>query len=177
MKDSLVNIDTAKLAQEKGFKFDEKCWDDYEDMVMYSGYYVFGYHYKRLEYTSIPLMYAENHANSVQYTKHIDQPSHSLLKKWLREVHGIYVNVYHDLTPDAKSVLYYTNWGHINDPSSKDYKYSPNGGYDEEAIWKTYEEALENGLQEGLKLILCKHEYSDGTGTGYNVCKKCGDMY
>ena len=23
----------------------------------------------------------------------------------------------------------------------------------------------------------CHHEYSDGTGTGWNVCKKCGDMY
>lgn len=23
----------------------------------------------------------------------------------------------------------------------------------------------------------CDHDYSDGTGTGYNVCKKCGDMY
>lgn len=23
----------------------------------------------------------------------------------------------------------------------------------------------------------CNHEYSDGTGTGYHVCKKCGDMY
>jgi hypothetical protein len=23
----------------------------------------------------------------------------------------------------------------------------------------------------------CNHEYSDGTGTGYYVCKHCGDMY
>ncbi len=23
----------------------------------------------------------------------------------------------------------------------------------------------------------CDHDYSDGTGTGWNVCKKCGDMY
>lgn len=22
----------------------------------------------------------------------------------------------------------------------------------------------------------CKHDYSDGTGTGYNICKKCGDF-
>jgi len=24
---------------------------------------------------------------------------------------------------------------------------------------------------------ICEHDYSDGTGTGYNVCRKCGDMY
>ena len=23
----------------------------------------------------------------------------------------------------------------------------------------------------------CRHDYSDGTGTGYYVCKKCGDMH
>jgi len=23
----------------------------------------------------------------------------------------------------------------------------------------------------------CEHEYSDGTGTGYYICKHCGDMY
>lgn len=27
------------------------------------------------------------------------------------------------------------------------------------------------------KIPQCNHEYSDGTGTGWNVCKKCGDMY
>ena len=23
----------------------------------------------------------------------------------------------------------------------------------------------------------CNHDYSDGTGTGWYVCKKCGDLY
>ena len=77
----------------------------------------------------------------------------SYIQKYLRDVYGIYVSSDHDLDPTGKFVIYYTNWGFINDPSSENYKYHPEGGYDEFNNWKTYEEALEFGLQEGLKLI------------------------
>lgn len=81
------------------------------------------------------------------------------LQKYLRDIYGIYVSSDHDLDPTGKFVIYYTNWGFINDPSSENYKYHPEGGYDEFNNWKTYEEALEFGLQEGLKLIKINKKY------------------
>lgn len=50
-----------------------------------------------------------------------------------------------------------------------------------------YKDWLEGQLLEARKQLAlydvvgrseqCDHDYSDGTGTGWNVCKKCGDMY
>ena len=77
----------------------------------------------------------------------------SLLQKWLREVHKIYVASYHDLNPIHDGIIYYTNWGYINDPSDKKLAYNPLGSYDESTSWRTYEDALEFGLQAALKLI------------------------
>lgn len=30
---------------------------------------------------------------------------------------------------------------------------------------------------KGVNKNECDHNYSDGTGTGWHVCTKCGDMY
>lgn len=77
------------------------------------------------------------------------------IQKWLREIHGIYIESYHDITLDYKDIQYYTNWGFTNNPRdfSKYGGFRTEGGYNENNDWKTYEEALEFGLQEGLKLI------------------------
>jgi|GEM_PF-5703540 len=74
----------------------------------------------------------------------------SYIQKWLREIHDIYVESYHDYDPKDGKYQYYTNWG-FNDPNTIEKKQS--GWYDEYNDWKTYEDALEFGLQEGLKLI------------------------
>lgn len=68
-------------------------------------------------------------------------PTQSLLQKWLREVHNIHTNVHYGLTFTFK----------INgDLKGNDYV-----DYSEmDKFWgRTYEEALEKGLQEALKLI------------------------
>ncbi len=32
-------------------------------------------------------------------------------------------------------------------------------------------------FNEGAAEVECEHDYTDGAGTGWYVCKKCGDMY
>lgn len=63
-------------------------------------------------------------------------PTQSLLQRWLREVHNIIVEV---------QFYSYNNWNYsiyLNEPITE---VTPK--------FKTYEEALEEGLQEALKLI------------------------
>lgn len=72
------------------------------------------------------------------------------LQKWLRDIHGIYVESYHDYDPKDKGFQFYTNWGFHN-PDTIEKKQS--GWYDEYNNWKKYKDALEFGLQKGLKLI------------------------
>ena len=62
--------------------------------------------------------------------------SQSLLAKWLREKHNIHLIAYKNINIDGYDWCYITTDGITNINS-----------------YKTYEEALEAGLQEALKLI------------------------
>ena len=77
--------------------------------------------------------------------KTIETPEHacercsqSLLQKWLREVYNIHIAVLPKILP-SNEIKYYCFKGKIK----KDFK----------GLYNTYEEALEKGLQEALKLI------------------------
>jgi hypothetical protein len=76
--------------------------------------------------------------NSEEYS--ISRPTQSLLAKWLREVHNIIV------TPLPTKTKWFFNiqWGGV-ETNYED--------FDSDEYYSTYEEALEIGLQEGLKLI------------------------
>ena len=137
MEDTLISFETAKLAKEKEF----------------------------LEISNYPLWFHSNgveasdfedlwNVKKSEYFKHecILRPTQSLLQKWLREVHNIYVESYHDLTSDGTKIQFYTSWGFLQQ-KDKNGNRNVNGWYDEYNDWKTYEEALEFGLQEGLKLL------------------------
>ncbi len=63
-------------------------------------------------------------------------PTQSLLQKWLREVHKILLWVEPIATDKWEFGINY-----------------PNGGFGDAKEYKTFEEALEVGLQEALKLI------------------------
>lgn len=129
MKEQLVNYKTAKLAKEKGFDIKTK----------YSWY---------VPDNSKPII--EKHKPDGLY--YLSCPTQSLLQKWLREVHNIYVESYHDLSSDGKSVQFYTSWGFFQQKDINGIQ-NVNGWYDEYNDYKTYEEALEVGLQEALKII------------------------
>lgn len=66
-----------------------------------------------------------------------EQPTQSLLQKWLREEHNLCVSVWYDIGWKVEVILI---------PDSEDV-------YDSIKTYDLYEEALEVGLQEALKLI------------------------
>lgn len=70
----------------------------------------------------------------------IEAPTQSLLQKWLREKHNIHIGVYYN----KNSCVWDVECWHVDDVEPFYY-----GNIE----FNTYEEALENGLQEALKLI------------------------
>jgi hypothetical protein len=133
MKEQLISFETAKLAKEKGFNL--KC-----------------YHRVSFIWQDKPTHYLGNYldTNSENVDGMYSAPTQSLLQKWLREVHNI--NIFMTFKPNIKK------WDFIPysmDMNAKEYiKY--NSEYtkqNNERRFDTYEEALEIGLQEGLKLI------------------------
>jgi hypothetical protein len=78
------------------------------------------------------------------YQNQITRPTQSDLQKWLREVHNIYVNSdYYHGYPEVR--FYYD----VKILSDDNY----NGNQDSDDNIYTYEQAMELGLQEALKLI------------------------
>ena len=70
----------------------------------------------------------------------VDQPTQSLLQKWFRNIHGIHFFVYMDeILWDTFRFNILINQKEIYDERTK--------------LYDTYEQALEVGLFEGLKLI------------------------
>ena len=128
MEDTLINFETAKLAKEKGFDF---------------------------------IYIIDN-----ELTNH-SLITQSLLQKWLREIHSIHIEVLPRYQPkklNTEEVLY--SWAISCKPFDKYDGHNDvlnhwigihNGApYIEDIFYhvvKTYEEALEFGLQESLKLI------------------------
>jgi len=134
MQEELVSFETAKLAKEKGFdlEFCNVGWHgDFGDLkgdnYPFLGTYSF--------YKSIYCNNKDEHQ--------IQRPTQSLLQKWLREVHKISVESTSCWWDDGKKEFEYN-------------VYKKDLGGDSPcslSVFKTYEEALEVGLQEALKLI------------------------
>jgi hypothetical protein len=148
MKEQLVSFETARLVKEKGFGIETEYKFYNEKETSYRNYADWDIR-EEGGYSIITVPRKTGQLKKDLHIKFIEEefpaPTQSLLQKWLREVHGIYVESYHDYDPKDKSFQFYTNWGF--------YQGNPAGGYDEYNDWKTYEEALEFGLKEGLKLI------------------------
>lgn len=139
MKDTLVKPITAKLAKEKGF--DIMCND-----------FINTYN----EEDELMGFVGDNFEEKLESAKEIIQyylPTQSFLQKWLRETHNIEVLVSR-IPPEAvlasktsgKSILKNYNcyvWNYNSNPRIL------NSG----TFQDVYEEALEIGLQEALKLI------------------------
>lgn len=121
MQEELVTFKTAKLAKERGFNTHCRYYFDDKDETL-------------CENEDFPY-------NS--WNGSIFAPTQSLLQKWLREVHGIIV----EITWQMCSTDYEYAIIDMNNP--------PNYNDDVERIigFKTYEEALEAGLFKALKLI------------------------
>lgn len=128
MEEQLVSFETAKLAKEKGF--DWKVRHHYRDGNMYD---------KTLICSGNPYNMNSEEEQKMWITNLYSTPTQSLLQKWLREEHNLHICIaYGDLSNK-----------YMGDIMSRDGKML----VDIECIHKTYEEALEEGLQEALKLI------------------------
>ena len=123
MIEQLITSETANLAKEK--KFDWNChW------VLYRG-------------TSSVLHKCDAmpmKGKNLESGDYVLQPAQSLLQRWLREVHNIHVTSHCKNTINSKGT--YISVVETNN-EIEHYHYG----------WDTFEEALEKGLQEALKLI------------------------
>lgn len=72
-------------------------------------------------------------------------PTQSLAQKWLRETKNLHISIIRNACGYGYDICKADNGTHITDGIFDD----PNDG----GQWDTYEEALEAGLQEALKLI------------------------
>lgn len=123
MKEELVTLETAKMLKEKGF--DELC--------------------------SISIniedgrKYMSNRTNSEMPKKVCTQPPQSIAQKWLRETKDLHIEIYRSAVGYGYAIVKADNGTWQEDDDSR----GPNDG----GLWDTYEEALEAGIQEALKLI------------------------
>lgn len=124
MENKIVSYETAKLAKEIGF--DISC-DNY-------------FYYERENNDILGKIYEDN--EEFYYC-----PEQSLLQKYLREKHNIYVSVdFKSYLPDVPK--YYAV---VKSIGSKNMGERLLDGF---TLYSNYEEALEEGLFESLKLII-----------------------
>ncbi len=130
MTDQLISFETAKLAKEKGFNI--PCTD----------YFLEGHYVSNQKYVPLGLYVTVNQLriNRNKYTNNIySAPTQSLLQKWLREEHSIDIII----EPNANEIQKYYCWR-----IRKNMEPAKWGN-----VTNTFEEALEAGLQQTLKLI------------------------
>lgn len=140
MIEQLISFETAKLAKEKKFNIETygKCW------------------IKTLDGRIIHNSERKNIPEDDRHTTFLMQPTQSLLQRWLRETHKIFVSV--DFIVENTNGMAYIKYD--NEPI----KYTLTVEYITKSnIWdylehdfddfETYEEALEKGLYEALKHI------------------------
>lgn len=123
MKEQIISSVTAKLAKKIEFNNGSKFgYNENKDLIEASGY-VFN---KDLD---------ENDSNLYFIC---EAPTQSLLQKWIRETHGIHIEI------TTFNSMYQAHIYEIKD------KYNSSTGT---GHYETYEDALEKGLYEALLLI------------------------
>lgn len=133
MKDELVSFDTAKLTKEKGF--DWKVWESYYKMTFEEVW----------KPNSGNNTNKYDHFKNWNYETYIARPTQSLLQRWLREVHNIHILMNVGMNDGIKQTFYCNVF--IFGKNLYD------GKFRSKTSVYTYEQALEEGLLEALKLI------------------------
>lgn len=139
MQDELITFETAKLAKEKGFEeYVEYYFLNEGEKHTQSGSTNFNY-----KGTLNPIRIWEG--NNTYYSR----PTQSLLQRWLREKCGKHVQIIAEYYDNGINWNWQVLW------SNKDFvnPYDGTGLYGDNGEYTTYEQALEAGLQEALKLI------------------------
>lgn len=119
MKDQLISFNVAKLAKEKGLDVSSNYFREHE--------------YGDADFD-------DDFCNWNQYDGYVTIITQSLLQKWLREEHSIYIDIKTDTTPNE--ILGF-------EVRLKSYKFAPH--YID--FFNSYEEAIETGLMSALEII------------------------
>jgi hypothetical protein len=154
MKDVLITFETAKLAKEKGFSVGTYgCLVHYKTSQTHpedgnSG--PFGW--EKGEITSDSSFIINGREDLGDYSNEsydcYELPTQSLLQKWLREVHNLHL--YIDTTPSFEQMESHKSKYKVSiKVPFNPFKWTTGHYY----LGDTYEEVLEIGLQEALKLI------------------------
>ena len=139
MKEQLISFETAKLAKEKGFDWEtQKVYDVDETNIKNPTIYIYG--------------------EDLSGDDELYAPTQSLLQKWLREVHNCFIDILPHRDGDSKNKQWKSKkdvfWSVEVDYYGKDFKIELTDDADfTQHFNNSYEEALEIGLQESLKLI------------------------
>jgi hypothetical protein len=140
MEEQKVNIEVAKLAKEKGFNIPTISYYTPEGYCTESE----GYQTERLEESN----WNDGQGSYPTSPEEVDcsAPTQSLLQKWLREVHKSVI-----------TIRVYNNGEEWDETeyrvSVSEFKHFTTHDSFVKSNFSTYEEALEVGLQEALKLI------------------------
>ena len=129
IEEEYISFETAKLAKEKGF--------NEEISTLYKNG-IFKHH--KQHHSNNPFI-----SNMGMTDNCCSAPTQSLLARWLREVHNMCVEVY--------STGYGFIWCICDTDSGTDRRFSNETGSNDSGAWDTYEDAMEAGLQEALRLI------------------------
>ena len=148
MEEQLISFDTAKLAKEK--KFNIPCENFYIEYIDDDVADLFNYEEQRGS------GYAELYRNNQEFK--YSAPTQSLLQKWLREVHNCFIDILPHRDGDSKNKQWKSKkdvfWTVEVDYYGKNFEINLTNNADfTQHFNKTYEEALEIGLYQALKLI------------------------
>ena len=141
MEDQIVSLETAKLAKEKGFNVPSfglycvECDENKNEDDSLVNYYEDDF-YKLKNHNDEENQKGSHHMYSA--------PTQSMLQKWLREKHFVYVTALPSYTDNSDSKKCYFEIAHKRRLMQMGDIYS---------YFNTYEEALEAGLREALRLV------------------------
>lgn len=133
MEERLCSFETSIIAKEKDFDIAVNDYSNIVEPEIVVTVAKFNHNYKA-------------HGNTV-----VSRPRQTLLQKWLREKHFLEVLV----TCNGSGWFYEINKAYFTGSLSggTSVSWSKDSGPNDSGEWETYEDALEEGLKEGLKLI------------------------
>ena len=147
MEEQYITFEVAKLAKEKGFDIRQAAY--YDEHANLSEVYSCYCNDRDVNECSCGAWESYDEGE-----KAIQATTQALLQKWLREVHQIYVDVDIDQTTAPKFCYMIIRFiGNPTDLAAEEWDWQnyPNGV--DWGLHRTWEDALEEGLFEALKLI------------------------
>ena len=173
MEDTLINFETAKLAKEKDFNILQHSYyfEDGEfkenSLKGTNGYYGEEYEFNLSEFnenwndkwlTKKTGDRCFGCSKQKGYLETFSAPTQSLLQRWLREVHNCFIDILPHRDSDSKNKQWKSKkdvfWSVEVDYYGKDFEIELTDDADfTQHFNKSYEEALEIGLYQALKLI------------------------